>query len=261
MPAPESSTDADAPPHEELDDSSSPTVCASCGAERRGTYCPSCGQRHHDGPLSLPVLMRRFVAESFDVEQGFLATLISLTRRPGTVVRDFWRGATKRYMNPVRYFLVFLSLAQFIAWQTGTVESVVTGFLDGGGHDLSVSRAAAIQFTKDYLVLFEALSLPLVVAFHTAFSKQTAAENVVLGLYAYGHGALLFTLLTLLHTAIDSYVIEALSLLVGPAYYATLYAAASRQSWGRSLPTVIFALVLGGLLNVVLLSTIVDLWT
>lgn len=259
MSPPESSTEADAPPREASDASSSQGVCASCGAERRGTYCPACGQRHRNAPLSLPMLIRQCVAESFDVERGFLATLVGLTRRPGALVRDFWRGATRRYMNPVRYFLVFLSLAQFVAWQTGMVESAVAGFLDGGDPDAFVSRADATQFVSDYFVLLVGLSLPLVTALHALFSKRTVAENAVLGLYAYGHGALLFAGMTLLYDATGGYAVGVISLLIGPAYYVTVFVAAAETSRLRSVLSVSVALVLGALLYLVLLTVIATL--
>ena len=81
-----------------------------------GDYCPDCGQRA--GPLRVPLgtfLVQSFT-EFFGVDGRFWRTLGALLFRPGALTVAYHRGRRRRFLSPLRVYLVatvtfFLTLA------------------------------------------------------------------------------------------------------------------------------------------------------
>ncbi|MFB6232335.1 MAG: hypothetical protein ABEL04_14390 [Salinibacter sp.] len=58
------------------------TECPNCGRIFAGDYCPTCGQEA-DPSSSVAGVIGGFFRELVDLENGFGATLVGLTLRPG----------------------------------------------------------------------------------------------------------------------------------------------------------------------------------
>jgi len=87
--------------------------CLNCGAELRGQYCGTCGQRARNRLISLWELLTEAFGDLFELDSRLWRTLIPLLVRPGRLTRDYLEGRRARYMPPFRMYLV-LSVVFFV---------------------------------------------------------------------------------------------------------------------------------------------------
>ena len=87
--------------------------CLNCGAQLRGQYCGTCGQRARSRLISLWELISEPFGDLIEIDSRLWQTLIPLIMRPGQLTRDYLRGRRARYMPPFRSYLV-LSLIFFL---------------------------------------------------------------------------------------------------------------------------------------------------
>ncbi len=83
--------------------------CLNCQYELNDTqlFCPECGQKVHNSKLTIWTLLAEFFAGIFNLENG-LYTSLKWLPVPGYLSRRFMEGKRKRYLNPIRFFLVAL---------------------------------------------------------------------------------------------------------------------------------------------------------
>lgn len=87
--------------------------CLNCGAELRGQYCGTCGQRARGRLISLWELLQDAFGDLFEIDSRLWRTLTPLLIRPGRLTRDYLEGKRARYMPPFRMYLV-LSVIFFV---------------------------------------------------------------------------------------------------------------------------------------------------
>jgi hypothetical protein len=169
-------------------------ACVNCGSAVYDAYCGACGQRRATVPFRLRVIGPRLLADAFDVNQGLLHTALSLVRRPGGVVQAYVSGATVRFTNPAKYLLLCVTLAQLAAWWSGTLQSFVAGFGAGRG-TAGFDGAEALQFARDYFVVFAAMGLPFLAASTRLVfrsSGRSYGEHLVFGCFVFAQQNLFF---------------------------------------------------------------------
>jgi|GEM_PF-1903885 len=66
------------------------------------------------------------LAESFEFDRGFFATLITLFVNPRVVIDTYLSGNTKRFSSPFRYFVTFLTLGTLISVVVSQLSPEVT---------------------------------------------------------------------------------------------------------------------------------------
>ena len=84
-------------------------TCLNCGQQlkQEQLYCDNCGQKVHYSKLTVLSLIGEFIGGIFNLENGFYQSLIHLPF-PGYLSRKFMEGKRKRFLNPIRFFLVAL---------------------------------------------------------------------------------------------------------------------------------------------------------
>ena len=87
--------------------------CLNCGADLRGQYCGTCGQRARSRLISLWELLQDAFGDLFEIDSRLWRTLVPLLIRPGRLTRDYLEGRRARFMPPFRMFLV-LSVIFFV---------------------------------------------------------------------------------------------------------------------------------------------------
>lgn len=101
--------------------------CETCGADRTGVYCSSCGQKEFTGVNTLRGLLQSALRRALNLEEGLAHTAVGLTARPAAMLRDYLTGRTVRYTHPVVYFIfavsVFALTYRLIAGPTGAADS------------------------------------------------------------------------------------------------------------------------------------------
>lgn len=84
-------------------------ICPNCGNQHTGPYCNECGQRQF-GRLTLRHLVSHFIRRIVDLETGLWPTLKTLSVDPGDLIRRYFHGQRRRFINPVAYFVVATGL-------------------------------------------------------------------------------------------------------------------------------------------------------
>lgn len=167
-----------------------PAACVNCGAALTGPYCAACGQPVRTGRLRLGELARSAFSYVFSFDTGLLHTWRNLFTRPVDLVRDVWRGRTRPYTNPIRYYLIWITVAQLATLLSGQFDSFAAGFADNSTGD--VERETVAQRAGDFYVIATAALLPfLALMTRWVFRRRgyTLAEHFVPHLYGAGQVA------------------------------------------------------------------------
>jgi hypothetical protein len=141
--------------------------CASCGAALNGEYCARCGQRKFAGRQSLGVLAVDPLRRVLQMDRGFAYTVFGLTVAPGRVVRDYLAGRMAPYTHPVGYLLVSFLIFALVARWAGAAGDLRYFFLPVVVFIAAVSK---LLFWRERL---------------------NYAEHLILGMYLFGHFALI----------------------------------------------------------------------
>lgn len=93
-------------------------ACANCGMPLTGHFCHECGEpRRDERPLTAARFARQLAHEVTDHDSRTWLTFRTLLTRPGRLTAEYVAGHTRRYLSPLRVFLlawgayVFLSSA------------------------------------------------------------------------------------------------------------------------------------------------------
>ena len=83
--------------------------CLNCQSslDESHLFCPECGQKIHNSKLTIWSLIAEFFSGLFNIDNGFYRTLKCLPI-PGYLSLRFMEGKRKRYINPIRFFLITL---------------------------------------------------------------------------------------------------------------------------------------------------------
>ena len=93
--------------HEE-NSSSDHRFCHNCyyPLAQHAKYCPACGQKHTDGRITLRQLLEEAWDALFNIDSKIFRTLGALFI-PGRLTKKYFAGQHRRYVHPVRIFIVF----------------------------------------------------------------------------------------------------------------------------------------------------------
>ena len=124
-------------------------VCPECAAPLQGTYCHLCGARpvdHHEYTL------RHFFSHLLDEVSHFdskiFYTLRVMVTRPGQLVADYLVGRRKRYVPPLRLFLIVFALHFFLYTAFKTTALYDISFVARSTRTFSLSSARPGAFDE-----------------------------------------------------------------------------------------------------------------
>ncbi len=81
--------------------------CPTCATEFETSFCPNCGERRlTDKDYSAFSLVNDFVVDVFNIENKFWRTLRTFLIRPAKYVAEYINGARKKYISPIKLFLI-----------------------------------------------------------------------------------------------------------------------------------------------------------
>ena len=86
------------------------TTCINCGADITGNFCSACGQKAETTRITLRTLWADFQSRWLGFDNRFLRTVSDLFRSPGKVGRVVVGGNRVRYVGPVGYLFVMLTI-------------------------------------------------------------------------------------------------------------------------------------------------------
>jgi hypothetical protein len=116
-------------------------VCPECATPLHGTYCHACGARpvdHHE------YTMRHFFShvlhEVTHFDSKLLGTLRVFITKPGLMVADYLAGRRKRYVPPLRLFLIAFAIHLFLYTGFKTTAVYDASFISHNDRTGSVER-------------------------------------------------------------------------------------------------------------------------
>jgi hypothetical protein len=200
--------------------------CANCGAPLTVHFCAACGAPRLD---ERPLTVRRFLVDLWNevtsLDSITARTLVTLFRYPGKLTREYLDGHTRRYIAPLRLYLILFAVMIFVRAITHTdvriaqeVRVQVTAQQAKGplanirlkraqSHrevpDLTepLVRATEIAFSNPWLHLIDPLFVAVVLALLFRKLHRNYAEHVVFALHLLAFNWALSVVTTTMHTA------------------------------------------------------------
>ena len=132
--------------------------CKNCQANLRSdfSYCPTCGGKVVRNRLTLRNVFQDLSFQVFNLDNTFLKTFRHLFSRPTEVVNSYIEGTRKRYMNPISYFAIAITLSGimfFVLRNLYHVNLTNSSFTD--------NQPSNMEFVFDYQGLLSYLIMPI----------------------------------------------------------------------------------------------------
>ncbi|MBU8892471.1 MAG: DUF3667 domain-containing protein [Bacteroidales bacterium] len=89
-------------------------ICPNCGAGEVGKFCPNCGQSNKDFNRPLKEIIGDLL-DSINLDIRLLNTLIPFFTKPGFLAQEYFEGKRKKYVPPMRMYILFSVLFFFLA--------------------------------------------------------------------------------------------------------------------------------------------------
>lgn len=138
-------------------------------------------------------LLRDAADAAFNLDSGLLHTALTLTRRPGEMVREYLAGRTRPYTNPAKYLIICAAVATFASIASGfadlQVDQVATASPDAA--DEVAARLTNVQRYFNLILILGLPALPLLTRLLFRRSPYNLTEHLVFNTYVYAHQNLL----------------------------------------------------------------------
>jgi hypothetical protein len=136
--------------------------CKNCGAGLSGEYCTACGQKKFDrDDLTLKEFGKEAADEIFNYDSKLLITLKYLILKPGKLTVDYLEGKQRRYIGPVRLYLIIIAV-NFLVRDFDTSSPMNVEYLNSfakiewAQNILSAKLAASGKTTAEFYHSFNA---------------------------------------------------------------------------------------------------------
>lgn len=188
-------------------------ICKNCGHHFSGNYCSNCGQKSNIKKIDYNYLIHELPSSIFQINRGFLFTVLKLATRPGHSVREFLDGKRKNYFKPVPFLFLTSTIYIFFNYLIAN-DTFMDDFIAGIKLSELNNNNSLKWFSdnKTYLVL---AIIPLFsVASYLAFlkSKYNYVEHLVLNFYTTGQQMLIYLMFSFISMRDSSLTLIPLSL-------------------------------------------------
>lgn len=133
-------------------------VCKTCENSLRSdfSYCPSCGGKIIRNRLTLKNIWQDLKFQVFDLDNTLFKTIKHLFIKPEVVVESFISGARKKYMNPISFFAIAITLSGVLFFVLKDVYNI--NLLENG---FNQENTPNMEFIFDYQTLLSYLLVPI----------------------------------------------------------------------------------------------------
>lgn len=122
-------------------------ICPNCGETEVGKYCPNCGQSNKDFNKPIKEILRDLF-DSINLDIRLLNTLIPFFIKPGFLTEEYFKGRRKRYVPPVRMYMIF-SILFFFLVQFTTSDEIKNDFVGVNTNELADSTEKKSDITEE----------------------------------------------------------------------------------------------------------------
>lgn len=176
--------------------------CKNCNLPLRTDYsfCSNCGAKIIRNRITIRNLWYDFTERFFNVDNTFFKTFKNLFSRPDDVIAGYVNGVRKKYLNPVSYFTIAVTLGGLFVYLCNEFfpEVLSFEFLYPDVNTLSDADKFGFELQKkinSYLFKYQSLFYIAMLPFLALISKLVFinkkqfnfSEHFVLNIYAYSH--------------------------------------------------------------------------
>ena len=188
-------------------------------------FCPECGGKVIKNRLTFKNLAADVLAKSFDIDSTFLRTFRHLFTQPDIVIDSYIQGIRKRYINPIGYLGIALTLSGLLLFLTRKFfrDQLDFDMMDQGLDPEVMGRVMNALFDMNTLVFL--IYVPIF-AFsgYLVFNKQryNTTEYHVFYMYILAHWSILTFPISLIVLFIspEHYLVLGIPLLIALISYA-----------------------------------------
>lgn len=150
-------------------------------------FCFHCGSRWVNYRLSPVTIVREFSDKYLGSDNVFLVTIFALFRYPEDVINGYIQGQRKRYVNPVNFYLISLTL---IGLQFFVLKNFAPELLGYDQPGTDVVSKTFLNYMYDYFGLWTTFMLPAYfITGYLVFINlkiYNFSEHVIFYVYAFG---------------------------------------------------------------------------
>jgi hypothetical protein len=163
--------------------------CKTCENSLRSdfSYCPSCGGKIIRNRLTIKNIWQDIVYQVFDFDNTLFKTFRHLFTKPEVVIDSFISGARKKYMNPISYIAIAITLTGILVFfiRRAFPEGIDFDIMNTGVYNAETNKALTDFMLTFYNILFilqvPILSLAGLLAFNE--KKYLFSEHLVSFMY------------------------------------------------------------------------------
>ena len=132
--------------------------CKNCGntLRRDFSYCPVCGAKVIKNRLTLKNIWQDLSFQVFNLDNTLLKTIRYMFTQPEVVITGFISGARKKFMNPVSYFAIAITLSGVLIYVLRNWYDVRLTEVSGNS-----GNTTNMDFIFDYQGLMSYLIMPI----------------------------------------------------------------------------------------------------
>ncbi len=122
-------------------------ICPNCGETEVGKYCPNCGQSNKDFNKPIKQIIGDLL-DSINLDIRLFNTLIPFFIKPGFLTEEYFKGRRKKYVPPVRMYMIF-SILFFFLVQFTTSDEIKNDFVGVNTNELADSTEKKSDITEE----------------------------------------------------------------------------------------------------------------
>lgn len=171
--------------------------CKNCERPLRTDYsfCSNCGAKIIRNRLTLKNLWYDVTERYFNIDNSFLRTYFHLFTKPEVVIGGYISGVRKKYLNPVSYIAIALTLSGILLFfiKRAFPEGIDFDLLGTGVYDAAASKRLTDFMLTFYSVLYLVMIPILAVSGWFVFNERKVnfTEYIVLFIYTQAQFSLL----------------------------------------------------------------------
>lgn len=172
--------------------------CKNCGSKLRTdySYCPDCGAKVIRNRITVKNLWFDIIDRYFNLDNTFLKTFLHLFTKPQVVIEGYIDGIRRKYLNPISYLGISLTLSGFLVFLMKKNAEVLNFDVFGSGLSQNY-RDKVFGIVFDYQAVLFILYIPMMaIASWLCFQHKpyNFSERIVIFMYSLAHFSL-FTFL------------------------------------------------------------------
>ena len=208
--------------------------CKNCGQNlaENDQFCGRCGQKVIMERLSLKNLLSNLIQLITNLERGLFYTVKELTLRPYSVINQFISGKTKPFYGPLRFLILWVTLAVVVNISLGLYDqqqaTMTDFFLQQEDQDVIARQKKISDFFKKYANIIPLLIVPFTSLMSSLLLKKRSfnyAEHLVMNAYLAGFTSILGVIYLLFFWVFSIPVFEGLffTTFINYGYYSWAY--------------------------------------